>query len=165
MKLTHLFVVLYFQLWQLVVTLAITRTIPFGGNCGNAHRALLGIGVVIVLAGVAMPIYYKYLQNDLIRKDMERFDNGQLLMYHEEEAGVRRKPRSVLASNRFAATLFLMSFIMMLFVVLGWYYLWSTENRCSDPKLWAVKGWFIVFLVPTACVIFFMLVSMFKASM
>ena len=148
----------------MVVTLAITKSIPFGGNCGNAHRALLGIGIVIVLAGVAMPIYYKYLQNDLIRKDMERLENGQLLMFNEEEAAVQRKPRSVLASNRFAAALFLMSFILMLFMVLGWYYLWSRENRCTDPKLWAVKGWFIVFLAPTACIVFFLLASMFKAS-
>ncbi|KAG0038241.1 hypothetical protein BGZ83_003179, partial [Gryganskiella cystojenkinii] len=146
----------------LVVTFIITRSIPFGTNCGNTHRALLGITVVIVLGGVAMPIYYKYLQRDLIRKDLEKLEKGELYVFDDPDLGLA-KPRSVLASDRFSVVLLLTSFFLVAFVALGWYYLWSSENRCQDPKLWVVKGWFIALLIPTILVIFFMLVAMTKA--
>lgn len=145
-----------------------TRNIPFGANCGNAHRALLAVLIVIVLGGIVMPLYYKHVQRDLVRKDLRRqtlaamdADTPFEMAYITNN---RKRKRSVMASERFKFALKLCTFILLLVVGFGYYYLWSKENRCADPELWIVKGWFIGLLFVAVIVTAFMLSAMFRAG-
>ncbi|KAF9932551.1 hypothetical protein BGZ65_004432 [Modicella reniformis] len=156
-----------YQLNKVGVTFWLTRNIPFGTNCGNAHRALLAVLIVIVVGGVVMPLYYKHVQRDLVRKDLRRHEqedtDGTSSFESPYITRNRTRKRSVLASARFSVALKLAAFILALVVGLGYYYLWSKENRCTDTDLWIVKGWFIALLLVAVLVTAFMLSAMFRA--
>ncbi|KAF9436697.1 hypothetical protein BGZ76_003233 [Entomortierella beljakovae] len=148
-------------------TLWLTRNIPFGTNCGNTHRALLGVLIAIVLGGIVMPLYYKYIKRDIVAKNLAREKSAMADSLTPFDAEVIRKNRkkktSVLASDRFKFVLKLATFLLIVIVALGYYYLWSVENRCVDPNLWIVKGWFIALLGLAVIVMAFMLAAMYHA--
>ncbi|KAG0215722.1 hypothetical protein BGX31_000784 [Mortierella sp. GBA43] len=148
------------------VTFWLTRNIPFGTNCGNTHRGLLGVLIVIVVGGIVMPLYYKHVLHDLIRKDIRRqheaMNDPNYDPYSSTNSG-NRKRKSVLASERFRFALKLSTVVLLVVIGLGYYYLWSPENRCEDPELWIVRGWFFALLVVAVVVMGFMLASMFRA--
>jgi hypothetical protein len=151
---------------QIGVTFWLTRNIPFGQNCGNTHRALLGVLIVIVVGGIVMPLYYKHVQHSLVRKDMRRDPNldPNTPFYSFYIKDNKIVDRSVLASKRFSISLKLSTVILLIVVGFGYYYLWSEENRCVDPELWIVKGWFFALLLVAIAVVAFMLAAMFRAG-
>ncbi|KAF9114022.1 hypothetical protein BGX27_000288 [Mortierella sp. AM989] len=151
------------------VTVWLTRNIPFGTNCGNTHRALLGILIAIVIGGILMPLYYKYIKRDLIEKDLysqlRAIANSTTSFDIEVITENKKHKLSALASGRFRLALKVATFILIVLVALGYYYLWSEENRCEDPSLWIVKGWFIALLGVAIMALTFTLSAMFLASM
>ncbi|KAI7828610.1 hypothetical protein BC939DRAFT_61477 [Gamsiella multidivaricata] len=114
-----------------------------------------------------MPLYYKYVQLDLIKKDLRQQHQALLDATTPFDSSIikrNRKPKtSVLASKRFSLALKVTTFILILVVALGYYYLWSKENRCLDPNLWIVKGWFIALLVVAVVVTALMFAAMYRA--
>lgn len=159
----------------------LTLQIPFGTNCGNTHRGLMGVLIAIVLVGMCLPLYYHYLEGDLVKKEHKRqkklaaegdaemgllaTEAPNFFYYYDENAKHKNKlkKKSVMASNRFLIALSITGFVLQLIVVLGWYYLWSDQNHCTDSRLWIVKGWFIVLLVVTLGVIMWMIGAMSRA--
>lgn len=163
------------------MTLYLSLQIPFGTNCGNTHRGLMGVLFTIVLVGMCLPIYYHYLERDLVKKEHKRQqkiaksggdpEKGLLTgeqepnffyYYNENAKHNKLKKKSVMASSRFLVALSVVGWTLTVIVVLGWYYLWSDENHCTDSRLWIVKGWFIVLLVLTLGVIMWMIGAMFR---
>ncbi|KAF8938372.1 hypothetical protein BGZ58_001048 [Dissophora ornata] len=149
------------------VTLWLTRNIPFGAHCGNAHRALLGVLIVIVIGGICMPVYYKYIQDDLVVKEWHQKHQALMDARSRQELSIisrnRERKRSVVASKRFSLALKVSTLILILVVALGYYYLWGEENQCMDETLWIVKGWFIALLAVAIAVTALMLSAMFRA--
>ncbi|KAF9216745.1 hypothetical protein BGZ59_008247 [Podila verticillata] len=167
--------------FALGVTVYLTLQIPFGTNCGNTHRGLMGVLFAIVLVGMCLPIYYHYIERDLVKKEHKRQqmlaegggdpEKGLLTgeqepnffyYYNEDAKHNKLKKKSVMASSRFLVALSAVGWILMVIVALGWYYLWSEENHCTDSRLWIVKGWFIVLLILTLGVIMWMIGAMFR---
>ncbi|KAF9338323.1 hypothetical protein BG006_005305 [Podila minutissima] len=165
--------------FSFILVLLIIAAIPFGSNCGNTHRGLMGVLVAIVLVGMCLPFYYHYLEGDLVKKEHTRqkkiaadLEKGMptteapnFFYYYDENTKHKNKlkKKSVMASNRFLIALSITGFILQVIVVLGCYYLWSDQNHCTDSRLWIVKGWFIVLLVVTLGVIMWMIGAMFRA--
>ena len=70
----------------------------------------------------------------------------------------------MLASKRFSFALKIMTLVLFILVVVGFYYLWGRDNHCTDPKLWIVKAWFIALLVVTALVSSIVIAAMVRAG-
>ncbi|KAF9949128.1 hypothetical protein BGZ72_009020 [Mortierella alpina] len=148
---------------ELGVTIWLTNSIPFGTNCGNAHRSLLAVLLVVVVGGVLMPLYYKYVQRDTRQKDLrKRQEDETLLPAHDAQRKMRKS--SVLASKRFSFALKIMTLILLILVVVGFYYLWGRDNHCTDPKLWIVKAWFFALLAVAIIVTSVMIAAMVRAA-
>ncbi|CAO3567679.1 unnamed protein product [Mortierella alpina] len=110
-----------------------------------------------------MPLYYKYVQRDVRQKDSCRqWEDESLLPVHD--AQLKKRKSSVLASKRFSFALKIMTLVLFILVVVGFYYLWGRDNHCTDPKLWIVKAWFIALLVVTALVSSIMIAAMVRAA-
>ncbi|KAG0345830.1 hypothetical protein BG004_002996 [Podila humilis] len=159
-------------------TLWLTLQIPFGTNCGNTHRGLMGVVLAVIVVGMCLPLYYHYIEKDLVKKEFSRqqklasqgdLEQQQQLLqpnifyYYDEKHKNKLKKKSVLASKRFAIALFVTGFILQIIVVLGYYYLWSDHNHCTDSRQWVVKGWFIALLIVTVAVIVCMIGVMFRS--
>lgn len=124
---------------------------------------MLAVLLVVVLGGVFMPLYYKYVQRDVRQKDVFRpWENETLLPIHDVLRNYRKS--SVLASKRFSFALKIMTLLLFVLVVVGFYYLWGRDNHCADPKLWIVKAWFIALLVVTIIVTSIMIAAMVRAG-
>ncbi|KAF9567494.1 hypothetical protein EC968_003218 [Mortierella alpina] len=148
---------------ELGVTLWLTHSIPFGTNCGNAHRSLVAVLLVVVVGGVFMPLYYKFVQRDVCQKDLcRRSEDEVLLPVHDVLRNYQKS--SVLASKRFSFALKIMTLVLFILVVVGFYYLWGRDNHCTDPKLWIVKAWFIALLALSIIVTSIMIAAMVRAA-
>ncbi|KAF9408168.1 hypothetical protein BGZ94_002424 [Podila epigama] len=166
------------------VTAWLTMQIPFGGNCGNTHRSLMGALIAIVLMGMCLPLYYRYLQKDLIKKEIKRqkrlaaegdVEKGLInseepgfFYYYDTNAKTEKqkqklKKKSVLSTKRFGVALDITGLFLIIIVAMGYYFLWSPENRCTDPKVWVVKAWFFVLLAVAVAVLMLMVGIVFRA--
>ncbi|KAF9937390.1 hypothetical protein BGZ67_001335 [Mortierella alpina] len=108
-----------------------------------------------------MPLYYKYVQRDVRQKD-SRWEAESLLPIHDVLRNYRKS--SVLASKRFSLALKIMTLVLLILVVVGFYYLWGRDNHCTDSKMWIVKAWYIALLVVAIIVTAIMIAAMVRAA-